>query len=173
MKFERSKEWWLAKARREGDAAIGAGLLALDPAPAEQGALAAGEDRPISTAVDETRIAFGRFVHLMRRQRGFSIEKLADEAALDLAELVSIEENLDYTPEPRTVYQLARTFKVPQQGLMQLAGLAVANDVGLRQEAVRFAARSESIQKLSREEKSALDAFVAVLSQRQDPKKAR
>jgi hypothetical protein len=31
MKFERSKEWWLAKARREGNAVIGAGLLALDP----------------------------------------------------------------------------------------------------------------------------------------------
>jgi hypothetical protein len=32
MKCERSKEWWLAKARREGDASIGAGLLARDPA---------------------------------------------------------------------------------------------------------------------------------------------
>jgi transcriptional regulator with XRE-family HTH domain len=150
----------------EGDVAIGAGLLALDPA--ERAAAAAGADRPISTSIDDTRIAFGRFVHLMRRQRGFSIEKLADEAALEVGELVRIEEDLDYTPEPRTVYQLARTFDVPQQGLMQLAGLAVPKDAGFRQEAIRFAARSESIQKLSREEKAALDAFIAVLSQRQD-----
>jgi len=170
MKIERSKEWWLAKARRESDVAIGAGLLALDPT--ERVASATSTDRPTATSVDETRIAFGRFVHLMRRQRGLSIEKLADEAALDVGELVSIEEDLDYTPDPRTVYQLARTFDVPQQGLMQLAGLAVANDAGFRQEAVRFAARSESTQKLSRDEKAALTAFIKVLSQRRDPKKA-
>jgi transcriptional regulator with XRE-family HTH domain len=170
MKFERSKEWWLAKARREGETAIGAGLLALDPT--ERATTPTGTDRPIAASADETRIAFGRFIHLMRRQRGFTVEKLADEAALDVGELVSIEEDLDYTPEPRTVYQLARTFEVPQQGLMQLAGLAVANDVGFRQAAVRFAARSESTQKLSRDEKAALTAFIEVLSQRRDPKKA-
>jgi transcriptional regulator with XRE-family HTH domain len=108
----------------------------------------------------------------MRRKRGLSIEKLADEATLDVGEIVSIEGDLDHKPEPRTVYQLARAFDVPQQSLMQLAGLVVANDTGFRQAAVRFAARSESSQKLSRDEKAALAAFVEVLSQRRDPKKA-
>ena len=36
MKIERSKEWWMARARREGDAAVGAGLLAFDPVPDER-----------------------------------------------------------------------------------------------------------------------------------------
>ena len=53
---------------------------------------------------------------------------------------------------------------------MQLAGLA-ANDAGFRQEAVRFAARSESLERLTPEESSALEAFVAVLSE-QVPKRA-
>lgn len=168
MKIQRSKEWWLTKARQEGDSAIGAGLLARDPMT--QAAPDAGTDRPAVLNVDETRIAFGRFVHLMRRQRGLSIEKLAEEAALDIGELVSIEEDLDHAPEPRTVYQLAHTFDVPQQGLMQLAGLIVASDAAFRQAAVRFAARSESTQELNHEEKAALSAFVEVLSQRRDPK---
>ena len=30
MKLERSKDWWMTRARREGAAAIGAGLLAFD-----------------------------------------------------------------------------------------------------------------------------------------------
>ena len=30
MKLNRSKEWWLSSARREGDATIGAGVLSLD-----------------------------------------------------------------------------------------------------------------------------------------------
>ena len=55
---------------------------------------------------------------------------------------------------------------------MQLAGLTAANDVGLRQEAVRFAARSESVQKLTPEESSALEAFVAILSE-QEPKRVK
>jgi len=154
MKFERNEKWWLNKARQEGDSFVGAGLLARDPMPAAEAAAPA----------EDLRLAFGRFVRLMRRERGLSVEKLAERAALDLNELVSIEEDLDFRPEPRTVYQLANTFDVPQQRLMQLAGLSVSRDAGFSQEAVRFAARSESTQKLSREEKAALDAFLTVLS---------
>jgi transcriptional regulator with XRE-family HTH domain len=161
MKFERSKEWWHAKARGEGDAAIGAGLLARDPAP--EAATSPPEDRSLAGA-EEMRVAFGRFVKLMRRQRGLTVERLADEAAVDISELVSIEEHLDHRPEPRTVYQLARTFNVPQQRLMQLAGLVVTRDAGLCLEAVRFAARSEPTQKLSPDERDALNAFITVLS---------
>ncbi len=166
MKLERSKDWWMARARREGAAAIGAGLLAFDPAP---------EGRPSSertATVEETRIAFGKFVNLMRRRCGFSMEQLAEAADLDASELLVIEDDVHYVPEPRTVFKLAQTFEVSQRRLMQLAGLAVANDVGLRQEAVRFAARSESVQKLTSEESSALEAFVTVLSE-QEPKRVK
>lgn len=166
MKLERSKEWWMARARREGDAVIGAGLLALDPKP---------DERTVSshaTAGEETRIAFGKFVNLMRRRRGYSMEELAQAADLDASELLVIEDDVHYIPEPRTVFKLAQTFEVSQQRLMQLAGLVVANDAGFRQEAVRFAARSEAVQKLTPEESSALEAFVAVLSER-EPKRLK
>lgn len=162
MKLERSKEWWIDRARREADAVVGAGLVARDPAP-ESRSLAAGE---------ETRIAFGRFVHLMRRRRGYSMEQLAERADLEPSELLVIEDDVHYVPGPRTVYNLAETFEVPQQRLMQLAGLAAANDAGLAREAVRFAARSESIEKLTAEESAALETFVAVLSER-DPKRIK
>lgn len=166
MRLERSKEWWMSRARREGDAVIGAGLLAFDPAP---------EERPLSASAfpaEENRIAFGKFVNLMRRRRGLSMEQLADAAEVDASELLVIEDDLHHAPEPRTVYRLAQTFEVSQRRLMQLAGLTAVNDVGLRQEAVRFAARSESVQKLTPEESSALEAFVAVLSE-QEPKRVK
>lgn len=169
MRMDRSKDWWLARARREGDAVVGAGLLAVDPVPDERPSRVAS---PAPVAADETRIAFGRFVNLMRRRRGYSVEQLARAADLDLSELLVIEDDLRYVPEPRTVFRLAQTFDVPQQRLMQVAGLAAANDDGLREEAVRFAARSESVQKLTREEAQALEAFVAVLSER-EPKPRR
>lgn len=164
MRLERSKDWWMARAHREGDAAVGAGLLAFDPAL---------EERPSSAQaapVEETRIAFGRFVNLMRRRRGYTMERLAEVAELDASELLVIEDDVHYVPEPRTVFRLAQTFDVSQQRLMQLAGLATANDAGFRKEAVRFAARSESVQKLTSEETSALEAFVAILSERESKK---
>jgi len=166
MRIERTKGWWMARARREGDAVIGAGMLAFDPLP---------DERPETVqlaAVEETRIAFGKFVNLMRRRRGFSMEELARAADLDASELLVIEDDVHYVPGPRTVYKLAETFAVSQRLLMQLAGLAAANDVGFRQEAVRFAARSESVQKLTPEESAALEAFVAVLSE-QGPKRTK
>lgn len=161
MKLERSKEWWMARARREGDSVIGAGLLAFDPEPDER------RLNVQAAVIEETRIAFGRFVKLMRRRRGLSLEQLAQAADLDTGELIEIEGDVHYVPEPRTVFKLAQTFEVSQQRLLQLAGLAVANDAGFRQEAVRFAARSESVQNLTNEENSALEAFIAVLSERE------
>lgn len=160
MKLERSKEWWMARARREGDADIGAGLLAFDPVL---------EGRPVATPgfAEETRIAFGKFVNLMRRRHGLSMEQLAQTADLDASELLVIEDDVHYMPEPRTIYKLAQTFQVSQRRLMQLAGLTAANDASFRDEAVRFAARSEAVQKLTPEESAALEAFVAVLSERE------
>ena len=100
------------------------------------------------------------------------MEQLAERADLEPSELLVIEDDVHYVPGPRTVYKLAETFEVPQQRLMQLAGLAASNDAGLAREAVRFAARSESIEKLTAEESAALEAFVAVLSER-DPKRMK
>ncbi|HMS20050.1 helix-turn-helix transcriptional regulator [uncultured Sphingorhabdus sp.] len=160
MIIDRSKEWWLARAAREGNAAVSAGLLAIDPVAETHSAT----EQPVSA--EENRIAFGKFVNLMRRQQGYSIEKLADEADLDASEVLVIEDDVHYLPEPRTVYKLAQIFKVPQGKLMELAGLVVANDDDLRREAVRFAARSESMERLTSAESEALAAFVAVLSKR-------
>jgi transcriptional regulator with XRE-family HTH domain len=154
MKIERSKEWWVAQALREGTSEVGAGFSVLE---------SQAEGRP-AMQLEETRIAFGRFVNLMRRQRSWTFEKLADEASIDVGELMSIEDDCHYTPEVRTVYKLAQAFEVPQKRLMQLAGLVVVKDSSLREQAVRFAARSEPMHKLTREEKSALESFVAALS---------
>lgn len=164
MKLERSKEWWLAQARREGDAPVGAGIMAFDPKPEQEAA-----PRPVE-ALEEVRIAFGRLINLSRRRRGYTLERLAEIASLDPSELLKIEDDVRYVPEPRTVYQLAKTFEFSHQYMLQLAGLAAANDDGFRHEAVRFAARSESFEKLTPEETSALEAFVQILSE-QDSKR--
>ena len=159
MKMEFSKEWCLCMAQHEGDAEIGAGRLAVDP-------LFDGE--PVSADMSDEEcpnVAFGRFVNLMRRRRGMSLEQLADSADVNMVDLVEIESDPHHKPELRTAYQLANYFKVSQAGLMQVAGLAAAKDARLFDEGVRFAARSESTAALTTEECAALEAFVAVLSE--------
>jgi transcriptional regulator with XRE-family HTH domain len=157
MRIEMTKDWCLRMAQLEADAEIGAGLLAIDPV------FDSGVD-PVETS-EETSVAFGRFVRLMRRSRGLSVEKLAEDADVEVVELVTIEENSQYKPELRTVYQLANFFGVQRANLMQVAGLTAARDNRLTSEAVRFAARSESVAALTSEERSALEAFISVLSE--------
>jgi transcriptional regulator with XRE-family HTH domain len=159
MKLERSKAWWISKAAQEGDSPISAGGGAI------------GDVSHAPANADEERIAFGMFVRLMRRRKGMSVERLAEEAQLDVSEILIIEDDHHHVPEPRTVFQLARTFQVAPKRLMQLAGLASANDDRLRKEAIRFAARAESVEKLTPDQKAALEAFVAVLAEH-DPNKA-
>ena len=48
---------------------------------------------------------------------------------------------------------------------MQVAGLTTPKNDNLIQEAVRFAARSESVAALNQTERAALEAFVSVLSE--------
>ena len=159
MKIDISKDWCLRMAQHEGDAEIGAGRLAVDPA-------FDGERIPADVGEEEgPNVAFGRFVNLMRRQRGMNLEQLANDADVDMGDLVEIESDPYHRPELRTTYQLASYFKVSQAGLMQVAGLAAPKDARLFDEGVRFAARSESTAALTPEEGAALEAFVAVLSE--------
>lgn len=141
----------------EANAEIGAGRYALDP-------VFDGDIVPQVQGGEETTIAFGRFVRLMRRDRGLTVEKLAEDTDVDVSELVEIEDDTRHKPELRTVYQLANYFRVPRANLIQVAGLTAPKDQRLAQEAVKFAARSEPIAELTREEREALEAFVAVLS---------
>jgi HTH-type transcriptional regulator, competence development regulator len=166
MKIERSQAWWLAMADSEGDLPVAAGVPEADALPrAEQPSRV-----PTSLAATETRLAFGRFINLMRRRRGLSVEQLARKADVDVSELLIIEDDVRHIAEPRTVYQLAQAFGVPQERLVELAGLTEPRDASLREEAVRFAANSRSVKHLTTEEDAALEAFVSVLSQRDLPK---
>jgi hypothetical protein len=94
------------------------------------------------------------------------MDALADRAQIDLTELIEIERNLHYTPEPRTVYQLAKTLELPSERMLELSGNLVVRDSSLGEEAVRFAARSESVEKLSKDEQRALEEFVKFLSEK-------
>lgn len=159
MKIVITKEWCMQMAQHESDDEIGVGLLASDLV--FNGGSAS---HCLAPKMEESHVAFGRLVRLMRRDNGFSIEKLAKDADIDIEELIDIEEDAHFRPDVRTVYQLANVFGLPRTNLLKIAGLIEAQNDALHEEAVRFAARSDPVAGLTSEEKAALEAFVAILS---------
>ncbi len=163
MKLVVTKAWCLAAARREGDVEVGAGAVAFDPEPTIK-----SEAREQEVTSEAAQIAFGRAVHLLRRQYRLTMERLAESARVELTELVAIENDPHFRPEPRTVSQLAHLFKIDVKAFQQLAGNAVMRDPRVREEAVRFAARAGSIERLSEIEAKAIEELIAVLGARTD-----
>jgi len=105
---------------------------------------------------------FGRLVEFARRQLGMSVEQLANEADIELSEIVEIEMHDETVPRVRTVFQLAKALKIPEGRLMEVAGLATPRPE-ISHAALKFAARSESTAKLTFNEREALEEFVKVL----------
>lgn len=163
MRIEFTKEWCLRMAQLEvtagADVDIGSQSMVAVP---EVGAY-----RQESECFADANIPFGRFVSLMRRSRRLTLERLAEDAEVEISELVEIEQDSYHKPEPRTVYQLANYFNVPMSKLMQLAKLSSPKDKHLYNEAIRFAARSEKVDELNDIERAALEAFVSVLSEKE------
>lgn len=158
MRIAYTKERCLKRAPKEESGFIGCGTLALVPP------LRDGEDSRFSDC-DYSRVAFGRLVQLSRRGQRLSVEEFAEKADIDVTELLNIERTA-CIPEPRTVHQLSGILNIGIKKLLQLSGLTKEREAGLVEEAVRFAARSESLEKLSAEEVHALEHFVSVLSEK-------
>jgi hypothetical protein len=159
MKLKLSDEWCLAAADREGDREVGAGFVAFDPIPNQ----AVQAEPLIDRTTEATHLALGRLVNLLRRQHSYTIERLALQARVDIDELLMIEKDYEFQPEPRTVHQLAEVFHLQPRALQLLAGSSKPRDE-LFKEVVKFAASSEPVAKLTKEEATAVEHFVAVLT---------
>jgi HTH-type transcriptional regulator, competence development regulator len=161
MKLDITKEWFEKNLDKEDKAIVSAGSFCASKLDAlEQPSRRQPSD---SCAVQS---AFGMLISLSRRKKGWSAEKLSELARIDLEELVVIEQGFEHVPEPRTVCQLAQLLHLPEDKRLELSGNTVARDKHLQNATVKFAARAQSMEKLSREEQSALEEFVKQMSSR-------
>lgn len=160
-----TREWARSQAKLESDGSVTSvgGLAQRASGIALKTSPTASASVPEATP-DPRRQSLGKFVELSRRRLRISVEQLADQANIDLRELLAIEYASDVTPEPRTIFQLATILRVKPEPLMELAGLVVRKNTALTESAVRFAARSEPMQELSADEEAALNWFVNELT---------
>ena len=121
------------------------------------------EERERASNAIPMKPAFVRLVELARRERSLSLEQFAERVDVDLAELVWLETQATYTPAIRTVYKIAEFLKVPDKKLLALAGLLQVKDPQFQTAAMRFAARSAPVEKLTQQEHSDLEEIVKLL----------
>lgn len=156
MNMNKNRDWLIGKAEQEDGCFVSVGGLV--------DALEQAEQTPAN--VIPFKHAFARFLQLARRDRKLSLEQFAKKVDVDLAELLKLETEDQYTPAIRTVHQIAEFLKIPEKKLMALAGLLRVKDAQFQNAALKFAARSEPVEKLSQEEHSALEEYVKFLCER-------
>ena len=156
MKMNTDKGWLLKKAAQEDGCFVSVGGLV--------DALEQGE-RPPGNVIP-MRQAFVRFVQLARRERRLSLEQFAEKVDVDLVELFKIETEEHYKPAIRTVHKIAEYLQIPEKKLLALAGLLQVKDAQFQTAALKFAARSAPVEKLTREEHSDLEEIVKFLCER-------
>lgn len=115
---------------------------------------------------DRLAHTFGVLIRQLRRRDSLSVEDLARKARIDPEHLRQVEHDPHYRAKPRLVHQLASVFDIPERSLMVLSGAMVANDNALTEEAERFAAMSDDMSKLTKDERRLLNDFVKFLSER-------
>jgi transcriptional regulator with XRE-family HTH domain len=109
--------------------------------------------------------AFGLYVQLKRKEKGLTRADLAARAKIDEEELRSIERDPYHVPRPRSVTQLASFFRDDVKKLMRLSGVIQGRDDGLQQAALKFAAMSDDLARLDKEERALLNEFVKLLKE--------
>jgi transcriptional regulator with XRE-family HTH domain len=156
--------------------------LGIDPNDvAQRGKMAAARALQLTAPAVKTNIhdertdwtglhdALSALVQLLRKRDNLSEEELAARARIEVAEIRRIECDRSYTPAPRTIYQLEQAFNLPRRTLVKLSGLTKTHSKEFAEKAVRFAAHSKAIQKISRHERRLLNEFVKFLSSYTDP----
>jgi transcriptional regulator with XRE-family HTH domain len=159
MNFNENRNWLTKRADQEDEQFISVGGLISEIDSPQR------VDEPSALGVEVSKLAFVRLLQLARRERHLSLEQLAEEADVDLAEVVNIEMGRSSRPSPRTIYQLASFLELPAGKLMMLAGLVQIRDAGLQEASLRFVVRSEPTKGLSTEETVALEEFAKFLGQ--------
>ena len=161
LRIPKNREKLIARAVSADDACVSVGGMAArfgllrDPSAAES------EPQRLPTNVGIETL--GRLLQLARRQYGLTPEQFAAKFGFDLGELLNIE-SARGVPEPRVLHQVSVALRVSYEKLLILAGHRRFRDDRLDREALRFAASSGPMDKLSKAESQALHDFIQVLN---------
>lgn len=103
-------------------------------------------------------------VHMTRRRDRLTVTQFAERIRVSAEEITAIEKDPSYSPRPRTIHNLAEYVKVPAKALLTLLPDAPIVDRSLDDAVYKFAASSDDLSGLSRQERRGLNDFVKFLT---------
>jgi len=112
------------------------------------------------------RAFLGTILRELRRREGLTIDMLAEQTRVDVAELFGLEQDPEFRPRPRTVQKLAERLSLSQAEVARLAGAVVVNENATLIETYRFAAKSDDLSTMTPVERAQLSALVDVIMAR-------
>jgi len=164
MKLLFSTEWLEQKIKSDADIETDAGRALERSIVADD--LARGKSSIVAPrAAVQLRIALGTLVRQLRTRDGLTLPEVAVRADVLEDELRQVENNPSYTARPRLLHNLSKFFGVSLNNLSQMSGATIAVDRRLYNTAVQFAAHSDNVSSLSREQLEVLEAFVGMLNE--------
>ena len=138
MNMNKNRDWLIRKAEQEDGCFVSVGGLVDALEQAEQP----------STNIIPFKHAFARFLQLARRDLKLSLEQFAKKVDVDLAELLNLETDDQYTPSIRTVHLLADFLMIPEKKLMALAGLLRVKRAPFKHSPFKLHSRSKPVDTL-------------------------
>lgn len=166
MKLHFTNDWLRSQIEKDADIECDAGIPLRDAAPLERFVQAESEkaQTPEAAAPEQKMAVLHVLVHQVRRRDNLSIVQFAERIRVEANELEMIEENPDYVPNPRTLHQIATYMKVPARAVLSLTSDAIAQNENVAEAAIKFAASSDDLSRLTRAERNGLNDFVKFLS---------
>lgn len=161
IKFTATNKWYELAAESE------AGVSHLSAGPSDlsiSGLL--GNDVVLKKDIREIRRLerFSILLKMLRLNSKLSVNDLASKLDLDVDEIIFLERQVGSRASPRTLVVLAKFYGIPAQVFLQLIGASKAKNDVIEEEMIRFAAESESFEKLTSREKKRLNRVVKVIS---------
>jgi len=167
MKMRFTSDWLRRRIEHDEDVDTDAGLPIVNPEVLQVFMPEKVPCERIKTteSVPRSRWMLGMLLRQLRRRDRLDISHLAALVRVPEDELRSIEQDQSFMPKPRTLHQLATYFKISPRAVIKLSAAVTERDPELDEVAVRFAASSDALSKLSREERDQLNQFVKYLSE--------
>jgi len=166
MTMKMTKEWLLKNAERDKDLEFSTGYLSKDRLDAVYRSKEDASDAS-SSSDRSCRIALANMVSIRRRSLGWTIEHLADKADVEVKDVRNLELAEPACLSVRTLHNLSGVLNLPQQGLFQLSGKTKKRSESFNDETVRFAARSQTAAKPTKQELQILEEYVKYLAAQQ------
>lgn len=159
MKLNLKREWFENRIAAEDDADVTAGTY--------------NDNRSDATALHRRAghteeefaesLAFSALIRLLRKERGLSVQQLAEYANISVAEVISIEQDRAYRPKHQTISQLSEFFGIAPGAMMKLSNISQVQDETFVSETICFAANAADILNLGEQERQILHKYIRFL----------